>query len=875
MTREALTPVWTAGVRREVLPNGLTILVQQVPGSPAVAVVTRVRAGFFDEPDRWAGISHVLEHMFFKGTPTRGVGEIARATRSAGGYLNAGTSYDYTSYYAVLPVRSLAEGLAVQADALRHAAIDGDELSRELKVIIEEAHRKLDSPGAVAHETLHSLLFDHHRIRRWRIGTEAGLSTLGRDDLVAYYQSRYTPGRTIVTVAGGMDAEAAMALAKAHYGDWQRPEAVVAPGPSEPPRHGVRTRTLRGDVTQAYLTLGWRTPPALDGDTLPLDLAAAVLGLGRSSWLYRRLRDPGIVSAVGVSNYTPSEVGVMSVSAELTPDRVEQALVEMAGAVHQLAAVGPAAEDVERVKTMLRARWARRFESAEGRASELASAEALADHLLLEREWHRMQSVTTEEIRDAAARHLVPEGASAVVYLPHGAGVDLAVADLEAAFRRPAGPLASLSPAEHPIVPAPRPAPGRWTEEALHVPLPGVDLLLRRRPGTPTTTVGVYRVRQEFDSAERAGLASLAIRSAIRGAGGYDAEGLADRIERMGGSLGIAVGSELWGFSTTVLTEYLADASVLLDLVMREPRFDPVAVLPERRLLEEIARQAVDDMYRHPIQLAFRAAYGDRGPGLPTVGYPETVAGLAVEMVSDWHRVAVAGGRVTVVAVGAFDPEQAAMTLAGVFSGRPDARAIEPPDSHQWKAPDGERQRFVSRDKAQTAIAMLFPGPGRRDGDRFAAEVWAAHAGGLGGRLFETLRDRRSLAYTVQAYSWQRRAGGGLVSYIATAPGREAEAREQMLVELTRFAESESSPGEIQGAIGYLVGQSEVRRQSATAIAGELLGAFLSGTGLEEIGAEEAALRAVTPGAVRQLAERFLSPSGRAEGVVRGRSSPD
>ncbi|MEK6597359.1 MAG: hypothetical protein AABY91_03420, partial [Gemmatimonadota bacterium] len=132
-----------------------------------------------------------------------------------------------------------------------------------------------------------------------------------------------------------------------------------------------------------------------------------------------------------------------------------------------------------------------------------------------------MHSVTAEEIRDAVARHLVPEGASAVVYLPHGAGVDLAVGDLEAAFRRPAGPLATLSLAEHASAPAPRPAAGRWTDEALHVPLPGVDLLLRRRPGTPTTTVGVYRVRQEFDSAERAGLASLAIRSAVRGAGGY------------------------------------------------------------------------------------------------------------------------------------------------------------------------------------------------------------------------------------------------------------------------------------------------------------------------------------------------------------------
>ena len=92
------TKSWTAGVVRDVLPNGLTLLAQRDPSAPAVAVVTHVKAGFFDEPDRWAGISHVLEHMFFKGTPTRGVGEVARQTKAAGGYLNAGTAYDYTTY---------------------------------------------------------------------------------------------------------------------------------------------------------------------------------------------------------------------------------------------------------------------------------------------------------------------------------------------------------------------------------------------------------------------------------------------------------------------------------------------------------------------------------------------------------------------------------------------------------------------------------------------------------------------------------------------------------------------------------------------------------------------------------------------------------
>ena len=177
--------VWTSTVRREVLANGLTVLVQEDHSAPAVAVVTHVKAGFFDEPDRWVGVSHVLEHMFFKGTPRRGIGAIARETKNAGGYLNASTTYDHTSYFTVLPASGLAEALDIQADALRHSLIDGEELARELQVIIQEAKRKLDTPSALTHETLHELMFDRHRIRRWRIGTERQLASYTRQDLWA------------------------------------------------------------------------------------------------------------------------------------------------------------------------------------------------------------------------------------------------------------------------------------------------------------------------------------------------------------------------------------------------------------------------------------------------------------------------------------------------------------------------------------------------------------------------------------------------------------------------------------------------------------------------------------------------------------------
>src|SRR4051795_12525888 len=220
-----LSPIWTRDVVREVLPNGLTLLIQPDHSAPVVALVTHVKAGFFDEPDQWIGISHVLEHMFFKGTSCRGVGAIARETKAAGGYLNAGTGYDHTSYFTVLPASGLDAALDIQSDALRNSVIDPGELARELQVIIQEAKRKRDTPGAVAQETLHEVMFDRHRIRRWRIGHEEQLAKLTRDDLWAYYRSRYVPERTVVAIVGAIDTDEAMALAERFYSDW-----AAAPG---------------------------------------------------------------------------------------------------------------------------------------------------------------------------------------------------------------------------------------------------------------------------------------------------------------------------------------------------------------------------------------------------------------------------------------------------------------------------------------------------------------------------------------------------------------------------------------------------------------------------------------------------------------------
>jgi zinc protease len=869
-TASPAAPLWAAGVRREVLPNGLTLLVLRDDSAPVVAAVTHVKAGFFDEPDRWIGISHVLEHMFFKGTERRGVGEVARETKAAGGYLNAHTSYDHTSYFVVLPADRLAAALDIQSDALRNSVVDAGELARELQVIIQEAKRKLDSPSSVAYETLHEVMYDRHRMRRWRIGTEAQLAGYTRDDLVGYYRSRYLPERTVVAIVGAVEPEQALALARTRYGDWPAAPGAVDPSPEEPPRVGVRTRTLRGDVAQAELALGWRTVPPLDPDAVPLDLAAAVLSAGRGSWLYRALRETGLATAVSAHNYSPTELGVFGVAAECEPERLGEVLAAIAAGVGRMVADGPAEADLERARTLLQARWARRMEPMEGRAAALAGAEALGGVHLLDEEYAALGSATAGDVREAARRWLRPDSVSAVAYLPDGRGAALTPELLGEAFASPAAPAAGPPPP--PVITAAtrRSVGGSRTCGVLHVPLPGADLLVRRKTGVPLVTLGVYAPRVTVEPPALAGIGALAVRTSLRGAAGLDAAALAFAAERLGGSLAPSATVDWLGFSTVALRDRLDDAAALLAAVVAAPILADSSIAAERQLMAAEAMQVADDMFRFPFQLAFRAAFGDAGYGLPVGGLPDTIPAIDPAAVRAWHASGIDGVRRTVVAVGDDEPERIAEELAAAFDdGVRRAAPLRPP-ADPWALDGHPVERSVERAKAQSAFAMIFPGPARRAPERHAAEVWAAVASGLGGRLFDALRDRRSLAYTVLASAWQKSRAGALVSYIATSPEREDEAREQMLIELRRFADEPVAAAELAQAASYLAGQAQIRRQSAGALAGEILEAWISGDGLSELADPAAAYRAVTAAEVQGVAERSLDPARRAEGVVHG-----
>ena len=220
----------------------------------------------------------------------------------------------------------------------------------------------------------------------------------------------------------------------------------------------------------------------------------------------------------------------------------------------------------------------------------------------------------------------------------------------------------------------------------------------------------------------------------------------------------------------------------------------------------------------------------------------------------------------TIAMVGDIDEEEAATIIAREFSllsWRDDAGIPQV----QW--PTHPRPASDTRDKNQTALAMLFEGAARNDDARFAARVLSAVASGLGGRFFEQLRDKQSLAYTVSAFPIERRAGGAFGAYIATSPSREDEAREGLLAEFRRFFDEAPSDEEMERAQRYMIGTHAISQQSGASVMTDIVDAWMFGE-LHELDEYVSQVQRVTPAAVLRFARTYFDAERRAEGVVRG-----
>ena len=410
-------------VTEATLDNGLRVLIQEDPRNPVVAVQIFYRVGSRNELPGATGLAHFLEHMMFKGTPTRGRGEISRLIEWNGGRDNAFTTRDMTGYYVNIAADRLDLVLGIEADRMRNLLLDPAEIDSERQVVMEERRTRIDDdPEGVVYEAMSSVAYLAHPYRWPTIGWMSDIARINPAELRAFYDKYYQPNNAILVIAGDVKAAQALALVRRHFGPIPR-GATPAPVTAVEPPQGDERRVIvrKADAKLPVVNIAWHVPNYKSADAAALELLSTVLSEGRSSRLYRHLvYDKRMVLAAGGEySYTALDPTLFWFYATLLPgqtaDAVEQALL---AEVEQLKAEPVPAEELERARNQIEASFVWQQDSVFSRAAVLGRYEMMGSWHLLDDFLPKLRAVTPADLQRVARLYFAVDRRNVSILLP-------------------------------------------------------------------------------------------------------------------------------------------------------------------------------------------------------------------------------------------------------------------------------------------------------------------------------------------------------------------------------------------------------------------------------------------------------------------------
>ena len=408
-----------SGVRRTVLPGGLRVVTEHVPGVRSASIGVWVGVGSRDEGPTVAGAAHFLEHLLFKATPTRSALQIAEAVDAVGGELNAFTAKEQTCYYAHVLDEDLPLAVDVVSDVVLNGLCRPVDVDVERQVVLEEISMRDDDPEDLVGDSFLTALFGDHPVGRPVIGTVDSIEEMTATQLRGFHLRRYRPDRMVVAVAGNIEHEHTVELVHRAFGD--RLDPLCAPAPRREGRFRSRStpqlyRNYR-DSEQVHLVFGVRAFGRHEGHKRwPLSILNTVLGGGLSSRLFQRIREErGLAYSVYSSVDTFADTGAFSVYLGCQPENLGEVASLARGVLEEVAADGITDAECARAKGSLRGGLVLGLEDSGSRMNRIGRSElSYGNHRSVSETLARIDAVSTEEVSAIAASLLARPYAAAL-----------------------------------------------------------------------------------------------------------------------------------------------------------------------------------------------------------------------------------------------------------------------------------------------------------------------------------------------------------------------------------------------------------------------------------------------------------------------------
>ena len=767
------------------LPNGQTIVVQELHSNPIVTIDTWVKTGSINETNVNSGVAHFLEHLFFKGTKKHPVGEFDSILESKGAIINAATSKDFTHYYITIPSEHFDKALELHSDMLMNPQIPRKELEKERKVVLEEIAKDENTPSKKVYNNLNDIMYTSHPYKRKVIGSADVISTIRREEILEFFNDYYAPSNMVTVIVGDVDTNKIIEkVAKEFNSEYKKP--LKKNFKNEHLITSQKRKVEYLDTQSGYMMIGFRGVNICDKETFALDVLAEILGGGKSSKFYKNIKEQkGLAYSISASNGSFLDDGIFYISANYIPINAEKLEKSIFDEIMYIQKYGVTEEELSTAKKMIEQETYYSRESTSNISSELGyiytltgSAELYTNYL------NNIKQVSAKDIQLVAQKYLGINKSAISIALPK----DMEKLQVKTQKKHSAKKISESKGIEKFLIDN------------------NTTLILNRHVNNDIIAINIIAKGGKFLESI-AGEGTLVSSTLLKGSKKYSAQELAQLMEENGIKIEPSCAEDYFIIDVQTTTGQIDLTLEIIDEILNNAVFDDYEIEKKRAEILNKIRQQRDIPMNIALEDFKSFIYENSIYSQTNRILEKTLPKISRENVLSYYNKVLDSKNIIVSINGNVDSEKMINAFGTIFVDKKQPEF----NYSNYKVKKLDSSKIVSKTINDLKTAWLFWGwqtCGVSDKKDFVTLkiINTILGGGMSSRMYKNLREQDGLAYQLGSSYTPKALGGIFLTYIGTNPETLKYSMDKIKSEIESLKMEFVSDTELQNAKDRLKG---------------------------------------------------------------------
>jgi len=784
-----------AGMSVNTLPSGQKVVIKEVKDNNIVKIDTWINTGSINEDDKTWGISHFLEHLFFKGTQKYPTGTMDKILDSKGATVNAGTSKDFTHYYIEIPSKDFDTALELHADMLLNPMIPRKELERERSVVIEEISRTKDSPSGVTFDNLYKALYSksNHPYRRNVIGIKENIQNVTREEILNYFNRFYTPDAYTTVIVGDVDKDEALKKVAAAFKQNNKRKQEKINYPKIKPLDKVERINDEMDISKTHFMIAYLAPKfSITTDNYALDVLSTMLTSGKSSILNQNLKEKKeLVLSISSGNYSQKDSGMFYIYATLDPNKEENLEKEILNEINKIKAGNFPESMVEKAKNQIKTDTYYSRESISNISEDLGYDFTFIDDVnFYENYLKNIDKVTKKDIIRVAKKYLLDNEYATSTTRPKG-------------FKKIADIKEDSFVSNDKIL-------EQKEKETKYLLSNGLTLTSKKKTSNSIIAMDIT-INGSKAVESKPALSMITSNSVLTGTKNYNNSELAEFLDENGIKLAITNTNDIFSIVIQTTKDNLEKAFLILDEVLNKPAFSSWEVQKVKTRKTKELESVSDNPSSYVFDEFKRLAYLNSIYGQSASYLASAIKNITRDDVANYYSKLINPENMHVAIVGDVDDNYVIKKLNKIIRKNPTGSKFSFNNvKYSPYHPNKNVETTLYKKDVQVnwlALGYKTCGVQNRHDIAVLSVINAILGEGMSSRLFVKLREEKGLAYTVGSTVSTNVSDGAFITYIGTNEKGIEEAKKGILNEINILKTEMVTTKELNDAKDKIMGK--------------------------------------------------------------------